>query len=826
MIFKKNNAEDLELIKNIDDYVIGFDGLLPYRFFAAPGVLYNIDGSFQQSFYLVGQDFESAEDVEVQAVVSYLHMIFALLDTGWIISYNNIHYRINEYTDGETYDYSNNVMADLDDERRDFFENLANLYHDKLAFTLSYKPVGKLFKRGSTLFKESNKEVYKYDPYLYGLQEFQKKAKQITGLLRKVFEVVLMDDNETLSYLYWLMTDKRRRFRLPKNMYCEIRHYLAEEFISGYEPIIAGNGIRVVTIDEGFPPESLPLMFEKLRQCKFPWRLNTRFFFVTNLEAQKELSDFSEMHEQNLLDFRAALAKEKGGRVKVNLSAEDFIDEVEELKRKVRKSEDITGKFNCSIVLFHPVRHRDRKLAAVDEEILGRRADEVMRIFEEMEFKVRLEEQGAEKAYLGSLDGERYANKRKFTITTENFAEFLPISNYWEGYKNHPSEYYGEKQPPLFVADTPNAGYFYGSLHYHTKGHSLILGNNKELPALVTFLAFSQLKYQDSAIYILDNLHSALPFTYAVGGKHYDIGYDNFLFQPFSDLDTLDGNDFALNFAVTICEVNGYNLNSDQLNFIKDTLKELSKLKSSLRTISGFHMIMKSKNTEIANVFKGYTGDDSLRGMIFNADNDATVFSRVNVFEMSKVLEQKDSVTIPMFEYIFYKIRQNLTGKPVTIFINNAFLAFENPVARKKLLIWLNTFEQLNVNIVMMSNSVDQIVNSPIRDTLMQQCNTVIFSPNKQLVKDYIRDIYTKFGLSPAQLDLLAGTTPNVHYYFTNPEHSKLFNLNFDDFPLAKALMCKIDIPSIAHAKNLYQKNPENFYNDWLDYNGLSAYKV
>ncbi|MFN8771019.1 MAG: hypothetical protein ACK5Z5_06575 [Neisseriaceae bacterium] len=816
MIFKKNNAENLELIKNLNKkYELGLCDLLAFRFFADEGIIYNIDGSFQQSFYIVGYDFESSEPVEINAVVNYICMVFSLLDTGWVFSYNNIRYKVNEYPSEDNCEYNHKILEYLDNERRIFFEEEANLYHDKLAFTLCYKPMENLFKKGSSLFKESNKEIIKHDPYLSGLKYFKGKIKQITRLLSRVFKINFMNDDETLTYLRWLLTGRYIETRLPKEMYTEIRHYLAEDFISGYEPKIGNKHIRVVTIDEGFPPESVPLMFERLRKCNFAWRLNTRFFFITNIEAQKELSDLSEMHEQNMLSFRATLTKELGGAPKINRSTVDFIDEVEELKRRVVKSEDITGKFNCSIVLYDE-----------DEELLRKHTDEVMRIFEGMQFKVRLEGMNAQQAYLGSIDGERYANKRKFTITTENFAEFLPISNYWKGYRKHPSELYGTNSPPLFVADTPQAGYFYGSLHYHTKGHSLILGNNKELSSLVVFLAFSQLKYKDSAVYILDNLHSALPFTYAIGGKHYDIGYDNLMFQPFSDLDTADGKDFAINFAISICEVNGFKLDTKHLNHIKETIQSLSVYPKDLRTMDGFLMLMSSKDVPLAEVFKGYTGHDSLRGKIFNSNDDKMELSRINVFEMSKVLEQKDSVTIPMFEYIFYKIRQNLRGNPVTIFINDSFIAFENPVARKKLLIWLNTFERLNVNIVMMSNSIDQIDNSPIRDTLMQQCNTIIYSPNKQLVKDHVRNIYYHFGLNSAQLDLLSNATPNIHYYLVNPEGAKLFNLNFDDVPMAKALMCKNDIPSIAYAKKIYKDSPDTFFNSWLEYNGLSEYQI
>ena len=58
---------------------IGFSEKFPYKCFIDEGIILHDDDTYtmQQSFWVNGMDFESAERYEQEAVTRYLNMIFA-----------------------------------------------------------------------------------------------------------------------------------------------------------------------------------------------------------------------------------------------------------------------------------------------------------------------------------------------------------------------------------------------------------------------------------------------------------------------------------------------------------------------------------------------------------------------------------------------------------------------------------------------------------------------------------------------------------------------------------------------------------------------------
>ena len=465
-------------------------------------------------------------------------------------------------------------------------------------------------------------------------------------------------------------------------------------------------------------------------------------------------------------------------------------------------------------------------LYSEDESVLAERVKQVRQVFDELMFKNRLETMGAMQTYLGSLDGEIYSNRRRFLVSTENLAEFMPLSGAWDGYNNHPSNLYPKLSPPLFYVDTPTYGVFKGSLHWHDIGHSLILGaSSTGKSTLLLFLAASQLRYKDSQVFAFDYKRSMMPFTYGVNGEHYDIGSDDTMFQPFAEVDTMRGFDFAVEWVVLICELNHLRLSSEHISAIHDGIAALRELPVELRTMYGFYMHVSGVNPEVAEVFKTYHGVDTLKAKVFSATQDKIKLNRFNVFEMSEVMDKGDTTVIPVLKYLFHKIMTQLDGRPTTIVIEEAWMAFNNPTFSKELAKWLDTMRKLNVNIVLVTLNVAQVAKSSIKDTLLQQCMTTILTPNFKLNKDQqMRDAYTEFGLTPRQLEILSQAQAKRQYYFMNPDGCKLFNLDMDNFVVSKAFFCRISIPDLIKAKEIKKYHQESFARKWLEYCDLPEY--
>ncbi|MBY0379364.1 MAG: hypothetical protein K2P99_03070 [Burkholderiales bacterium] len=809
--------ENIELHKNQDSREFGFSDMLLYSHFIDDGVIYNCDGSYQKSFWCNGFEFESSEMHEKLGITRYLNLIFAGFETGWVIHVNSIRVKIHEYIEKEANYFDNNLLELMDKDRRYYFTKAQDLFVNKTAITFTYLPQNKLFNKLSSKFKETNKKAKDHDPYSFYFEHFIERLEQATRLINRALRLAPMDSNETVSYLHYLISGRWNKLQLSPATFVELRHYLAEDFVAGFEPKVGEMNIRVISIDQGFPEESQPLILERLNNLNFEFRWNTRFFFLTNTESRDNIQHLSDLHQQNILSPTASIAARSGMSANVNRAAYDLFDEAEEAKRASVISGVNHGKYNCCIVLY-----------SEDESVLTERVKQVRQVLDELLFKNRIETMGAMQVYLGSLDGEIYKNRRRFLISTENLVEFMPISSAWMGYDAHPSKMYPDNSPPLFYVDTPTFGVFKGSLHWQDIGHSLILGSSGTgKSTLLLFLAFSQLRYKNSQVFAFDYKRSMMPFTYGINGEHYDIGSDDTMFQPLSEVDTMKGFDFAVEWISLICELNHLRLTSENISAIHDGIASLRQLPVELRTIHAFYIHVSGVNLAVAEIFKAYQGEDTLKAKVFSANKDKIKLNRFNVFEMSEVMDKGETTIIPVLKYLFYKILSQLDGRPTTIIIEEAWMAFNNPTFSKELAKWLDTMRKLNVNIVMVTLNVAQVAKSSIKDTLLQQCATTLLTPNFKLAKDEtIRQAYIEFGLTPCQLDILANAQAKRQYYLINPDGCKLFNLDMDNFKISKAFFCRIGIEDLLKAKDIKNYHQENFAKKWLDYCGLHEYAM
>ena len=809
------NIDEFNPHKNQDTYQLGFSDMLLYSHFIADGVIYNLDGSYQKSFYFNGHDLESSEMYQKLGITRYLNLIFAGFETGWVIHVNSIRLKISDYIDKKDNHFNHELLDLIDKDRRYYFTNSQDLFITKTAITFTYLPQDKALNKLGSKFSQSNKTNNKHDAYSFYYEHFIQRLEQATRLIDRAIRLTPMDSNETLSYLHYLISGKWSKLQLPNNAFTELKHYLAEDFIAGFEPKVGDMYVRVISIDQGFPEESQPLILERLNSLNFEFRWHTRFFFLTNIESRNNIQHLSDLHQQNLLSPTASIASRSGMSVNINRSSYDLFDEAEEAKRDSVINGTNHGKYNCCIVLYSD-----------NESLLSDRVKQVRQIFDELMFKNRLETMGAMQSYLGSLDGEIYKNRRRFLVSTQNLVEFMPISSSWSGYNTHPSNMYPENSPPLFYVDTPNHEIFKGSLHWQDIGNTLVLGSTGSgKSTLLLFLAFSQLRYQNSQVFVFDYKHSMMPFTYGIDGEYYDIGRDDTIFQPFANVDTTNGFDFAVEWISLICELNNLTIKSEHTNAIHDGVSSLKQLPIELRTVHALYMHISGINLEVSEVLKMYQGEDTLKAKVFSAHIDRITLNRFNVFEMSEVMDKGDTTIIPVLKYLFYKIMLQLDGRPTTIIIEEAWMVFNNPTFSKELAKWLDTMRKLNVNIVLATLSVTQVAKSNIKDTLLQQCLTTILTPNVKLDKDnQVRDAYLEFGLTNRQLDILSHAQVKRQYYFMNPDGCKLFNLDMDNFIVSKAFFCNSKMEDLVKAKEIKQHHPECFAKKWLEYCNLPQY--
>jgi type IV secretion system protein TrbE len=87
--------------------------------------------------------------------------------------------------------------------------------------------------------------------------------------------------------------------------------------------------------------------------------------------------------------------------------------------------------------------------------------------------------------------------------------------------------------------------------------------------------------------------------------------------------------------------------------------------------------------------------------------------------------------------------------------------------------------------VVFATQSLDDVVRSPIATTLIESCPTQIFLPNPRALEPASADLYRLFGLNKRQLELLAFAAPKRSYYIRQPRGRRMFDLKLVGAALA-----------------------------------------
>ena len=762
----------------------------------------------QKSYYAVGHDYESEDLDYTRSVSKYLSFVFSAVPSGWVMSVNNIILDDNTYLDMKNNHFYHPLLQLLEKERHYFFtRDKARFFRNIIGITFTFAPsqisIGKLGKLFISNNEESN-EITNLENYL---QEFNTNIELYTKLMSRAMKFTPMSYNETLSYLNYLVSHEWINFKLPTNTYINIKSLLTQGMIGGIESMVGDKHVRIVAIDNYFPDDVDPLTLERLAKLGFSLRWNTKYYFYNKHDSQQKMMKLVQMHEFN----SAQLQMSKDADPKINRGALYLSDEANEALAQTYLDHSNYGQYSCHIVLMHE-----------NKDIVVEQSKKVKTTLMEMEYKARIESYNLEDAYFSSLDGDIENDQRRSFISTHNLADLLPLSGFWSGLKHHPSNLYPPESNPLFVADCDNYQRFNGNIFSHDLGHGLIIGKiGYGKSSLGNFLMASHFRYENSQVIALDYRASMSPLCYGVNGNFYDLGNDEASFQPFAEIDIPKGYDFAIDWVETICELNHVRMTIEISSAIRGAMTSLTQYPVELRTVQNLRHHASAFSEELAGVLELYSGSETLQGRLFSATVDKIGLSQFVVFEMQELIAKGDRVLIPALKYIFYKIAAKLDGRPTLIFIEEADTLWQHPLMAKHFDEWLKTLRKLNVAVWMVATQPDSIIESPIKGSLLNLCPTKIFTGNKDLKNESIRETYKTLGLSDAQLDLLKEAMPKRHYYITNPEGSRLFNLDLDNFEIAKAFFARTSKDDTTKAKELHKIHGTNFAQAWIMDSGI-----
>jgi type IV secretion system protein VirB4 len=476
-----------------------------------------------------------------------------------------------------------------------------------------------------------------------------------------------------------------------------------------------------------------------------------------------------------------------------------------------------------------------------NQELLMEQARYVRKIIEARGFHARIETINAVEAWMGTLPGHPYPNVRRPLIHTLNLADLLPLSGIWPGLTENPCSFYPAGSPPLMQTVTTGATPFRLNLHDGDVGHTLIFGPTGAGKSTLLAMILAQFRrYQSrprpggstvpASVTAFDKGRSLYTLCKALGGQHYDIGSDDgddLALCPLADIDIASDALWAEEWIAACFELQtGVAPTPEQKNEIHRAITLMSHAPKTGRSLSDF--ISTVQDGAIRSALNHYTVTGSM-GHLLDGYEDPLKKSSFVVYEIDELMALGEKNAIPVLLYLFRRFEQSLDGQPAILSLDEAWVMLAHSVFRQKLRQWLKELRKKNCAVLIATQSLSDAIGSGLIDTLLEQCPTKIFLPNKEAKSTGTAEhpgpaVYYKiFGLNDNEIDLLSIAEYKRDYYYKSPMGRRPFRLGLG--PLALSFVGVSDKDTIREVKACEAAHGEDWPIHWLTGNGVDYAK-
>ena len=763
----------------------GLSDLIDYLALVADGVVLTSTGLYVAGWEFVGPDMDALTVEESWQIANRLASKFRL-GSGWTVQCDLIRGEHQEYC-RETANWPDPVSYVIEQERRSRFlltgEAAPQLSRYFLA--LSYEPALRVAKRAARWVFSSAKDG-REGPGEQALALFQKRISEIDSLLRSQLRSVsrlrstergeqIYDD--FLRYARRCVTGEDFPFAVPENPIFLNQYLATDDFTGGADPqlgdplneLIPGKHIAVIAID-AFPEKSFAGILRELDSIPFSFRYCQQAQLLDEQEAK-------ETHEANKgkWGFKKTKTSHKLSPIKVGETrvVDGFAAEME-LDASLAMSaaehgREIFVRFSAKVVVME-----------TDPTILKQAVEEIVRVVRyRCGFSCRIETINAVAAWLATFPGQHYKEPRTFLVNTANMVHMMPLSAPFRGHEHNPSPFFPKKSDPLFYGVTSGGTPYRFNSYVSDVGHTLITGPNGSGKTTLLGLSIAQFfRYPGAQVFAFDKKKTLYTLCQAMGGDFYDINPDNSAAQlcPLQDLETAGAREWAGQWIELLVEQNDLKVTPAVRNQIKATIEDLSESLGG-RSLHDFYMAVPSR--EVKEALQVY-----LNG-ILDGQRDNLSMSRFCVFEMDALYRLDKKTMNGALFYIFARIRRRLSSSiPTLVTVDEFREALSHPMAAKYFDEFLFEGRKLNMAVWLVLQELSKVLNSPLKNAVLQQCFTKICLPNPQAVADGASD-YEVLGLNAMDRELIAHAEPKAHYYVTSEDGKRMISLELGRVALA-----------------------------------------
>ena len=810
-------------LKPMGDTRPGTADLLDWAALPWPGVVLGKSGNLLAGWFFQGPDLDSALPSQLDWVSGQVNKTLARLGGGWATWIDATRMPSPKYFSARDSHFPDQISALIDNERREHF--LASGRHFETVYVLLVSYTPPIRSKGRLL-----ELVYSEDddedelPATSILNAFNRTLAEIEDSLHGVVSMRRMTEfdaidvagqkqhrSHLINYLHFALTGEEVSLNLPASGFYLDTVIGGQPFEPGNVPQIGDTHIAVVAI-MGLPAGSLPGILGVLDVLPIPLRFSTRFIFLDQPEAAKQIKSIERKWRQKARGFWADVLRMPQPRLD-----KDSVDMGEEASDALARTNSAivgTGYYTAVVVLMAPSR---------TEAIENARG--VRRELTRIGFATRLETDNATEAFLGSLPGHTVPNVRRPPVHTDNLADLLPLTGVWTGSMTNPSSLYPRNSPALMQCATTGASPFWLNLLCGELGHTLLFGPTRAgKSTLLQMFKLQALRYPGVSIWDFDKGRSGLATTKATGGLHYDIAADGSLgLCPLSILQTEADVAWAEEWVAICFELqHGERPTTGDRDAIH---KAMERLRVSSAGQSLTHFVAEVQSTRVRDAMGHYTLEFAV-GKLLDAERDDLTEGLRQTFEIDEVMSMGDRNLIPVLLYLFRRFERSLRGQPAYLILDEAWVMFGHSVFRNRIVAWLKGLAKLNCCVVMATQSLSDAHRSGLLDVLMESCPTKIFLANSEAANGGTDDLpgpvtfYKAFGLNDTQIDIILEATPKRHYYVVQPDGCRLIDLQLG--PKALAFAGAGSKQAIARVNELEARHGADWPAVWLGEQGIA----
>jgi type IV secretion/conjugal transfer VirB4 family ATPase len=802
----------------------GLPDLLGWLHLVAPGTVLQKSGSFLTGWSYRGPDLAAATPEELDALAAHLNDALLPYGDGWMFHVDFVRRPASGYAPRGA--FPDPLTRAIDEERRAAYESSSSHFVSESFLCATYLPPREAYSRLAACFIQGRPRARSAWAGLHA--RFEEEAGQLERRLSTHLKVTRLTSRQLLTHLHACLTGLGHPVEPPPHG-AYLDALLADRTLAGgWAPRIGDLHLRLIAL-HGFPHASFPGVLDFLGGLGLAFRASHRIVALSQSTgarhiARLRLSWFK--RRRGAASWLRELAASQQAAPAPGGSARERDDELfldQDAAGMARDAAAAAAAENASgrvrFCLYTPV----VVVAEADPARADHQAGEILKALNDRGFTARVEDINAVEAFCGTLPGQGYANLRRPLVSTRNLADLLPVTSVWPGLPENPSPLFPRHSPALLWAATTGATPFWLNLHDDDVGHTLVVGGTGAGKSTLLNLLIAQfLRYPRAQVFGFDVGYSGWLLARAAGARHYDLAVEPVGLQPLAGIDHPGERLWALDWLEVVLSTNGVAVTPAARQALEAALLLLASEAPAHRRLSDF--LPQLQDRELVAALAPYAGG-ALRHLL-DAGHDDLGDGPYQVFELKRLAEMEDRALLPVLLYLFHRVEQRLEqGRPSLLVIEEAWLPLMKSAFAARIKQWLLTLRKQNAAVVLATQSLAQLWESPHRHVLLESCPTRILLPNPEAASPGHVGLYRDLGLNDAEVQLLARARRKRDYYFKSPRGSRLFELGLG--PLALAFVGTPEgmtqAEAIAEARPLIERHGAAWPREWLARRGVAA---